>query len=655
MGIAVAILFVAFISMFLLLGLFSKSENWIRDAIVKSSLMFSVILLSITELTGMFKQLNFGGILLSWVVISILIMFSLYLFRDKRKLFLKHIRLTLQAFLRAKKGKVAFYILITLLLLVCVQGLINPPNNWDSMTYHLSRIVAWMGQESLAHFPTHIQRQIYQPPFAEFVILHINVLSGSDYFANSVQFFFLLLCFPILLSLLDEMGIKKKSNWMVALLLFTIPNVVLQASSTQNDIVLSFFILSATNFALKSFREGKFTDYFYFGLSVGVAMLTKGTAYIFLAPVILFFGLATILKSFKFRKVSFIGFSIVAALLAITLNTGQFYRNQKLSENILGISEKENNRYVNQEMNAGVVVSNCLKNVSLHFGPYPISRISRVAVIRLLEIFGLNADNPGTNWLEEPFIGASDFPSHEDTAANFSHFLLIFTSIVFIAIMWMKRRIPIDWKILLLIFTVTLQILLFSGYLRWQPWHSRLNAAGFMLSIPLIIYACQISALFARLLKIVIPIIVFYAFFLIVFNNSRPYLSAPPLTRDISVLDSRDKKFYANKLMLFDEYEAIKEEITAKNFKNIGLILANEDWEYPLFRDVYTRPLRPVHILVTNITSAAPFPVESVDCIVATTMNTKFIEYKGKRYVNRSPENKYAWFYYAEESDRKVL
>lgn len=607
--------------------------------------MFSVVLLIITELAGIFRQLNFGFVFLSWVVISISIWFALFLIRDKTKLFIDYIWLSFRAFLKSVKVKPAFYILISLLLLVFIQGIINPPNNWDSMTYHLSRIAAWISQQSLNHFQTHITRQVYQPPFAEFVILHVNLLARSDYFSNAVQFFSLLLCFPALLSLLDEMGIKKYPAWMVAMLLFTIPNVVLQASSTQNDIVVSFFILSATAFAFKSLRESGFLNFIYFGIAVGLAMLTKGTAYIFLAPILLIFGLAMLYKAFTSKKLTFIHFSLVAAIVAMALNTGHFYRNQQLSGNILGTSERENNRYVNQVMAVDVMTSNLIKNTSLHLGPYPLSRISKVAVVRLHELLGLNADDPMANWLGEPFLGASDFPSHEDTAANFSHFFLISTALFFIIIAWMKRKVRMDRMILLLMLVLVFQMLFFSLYLRWQPWHSRLQAPGFMLSIPFIFYAYQFKGWFMRLVNVFLPLIITYAFVVVLFNSSRPYLSYTPITRDISVMDSRAKKFYANKLFLFDEYEVIKKEITIRNYKNIGLILGREDWEYPLFRDIYTRPLRPVHVMVNNVTASAPVQVEQVDCILATTVNDDFIDYMGRRYDNQSSENKYVWFY----------
>jgi hypothetical protein len=48
-----------------------------------------------------------------------------------------------------------------------VLALITPPNMYDSMTYHMSRVVHWIQNGSLAHYPTSIGRQLFLPPGAE--------------------------------------------------------------------------------------------------------------------------------------------------------------------------------------------------------------------------------------------------------------------------------------------------------------------------------------------------------------------------------------------------------------------------------------------------------------------------------------------------------
>jgi len=53
------------------------------------------------------------------------------------------------------------------------------PYNWDSLTYHLPRIMHWVQNKSVAHYATNIDRQIASPPLAEFINLHIYLLMGK--------------------------------------------------------------------------------------------------------------------------------------------------------------------------------------------------------------------------------------------------------------------------------------------------------------------------------------------------------------------------------------------------------------------------------------------------------------------------------------------
>ena len=75
-------------------------------------------------------------------------------------------------------------------LTTAVIALVAPPNNWDSMTYHMSRVEHWRVNNSVAHYPTNIEWQLYLNPWAEFAILQFQTLGfGSDRLANLVQWF----------------------------------------------------------------------------------------------------------------------------------------------------------------------------------------------------------------------------------------------------------------------------------------------------------------------------------------------------------------------------------------------------------------------------------------------------------------------------------
>src|SRR5262249_24186271 len=70
-------------------------------------------------------------------------------------------------------------------LLVLVLGeltlaLASPPNNYDSQTYHLPKIEHWVAQHNVQFFATEIQRQITISPGAEYLLLHLRLLTGGD-------------------------------------------------------------------------------------------------------------------------------------------------------------------------------------------------------------------------------------------------------------------------------------------------------------------------------------------------------------------------------------------------------------------------------------------------------------------------------------------
>lgn len=56
-------------------------------------------------------------------------------------------------------------ILLVIGIIVLFLALVTTPNNWDSMTYHLPRIVHWAQNRSVGHYATNSIRQISSPSF----------------------------------------------------------------------------------------------------------------------------------------------------------------------------------------------------------------------------------------------------------------------------------------------------------------------------------------------------------------------------------------------------------------------------------------------------------------------------------------------------------
>ena len=233
---AIYLLIIPLISIFLIY--YTKLYS-ISKGIIFSLLWICGLTIIETEFFSFFKQFNYNTSCLYWSIVSIL---SILLSR-------KHLKKGLNRLIETtKNNKLTIIILFTCFLALLTQGILYPPNNWDSMTYHMARITHWVMNESVYPYPTHIYRQIYQPPLGEWIIAQVCILSKSDLFANSIQLIFMCGGIAILNLIGNEFKLNKRAKIIAFIITLTTPSIILQTTSTQNDIVVGFFILNAIYF-----------------------------------------------------------------------------------------------------------------------------------------------------------------------------------------------------------------------------------------------------------------------------------------------------------------------------------------------------------------------------------------------------------------------
>jgi hypothetical protein len=107
--------------------------------------------------------------------------------------------------------------------LALAVALLAQPNNWDSMTYHLARVAQWASRGSVGAYPTSIPRQLYNPPWAEYAVLHLYLLWGGDHLANLVQWASLLGCLAGASLLASQLGADRRGQMVTAALVATLP------------------------------------------------------------------------------------------------------------------------------------------------------------------------------------------------------------------------------------------------------------------------------------------------------------------------------------------------------------------------------------------------------------------------------------------------
>jgi hypothetical protein len=150
-----------------------------------------------------------------------------------------------------------------------------PPNNWDALAYHLSRAAAWYQGHAVGWIHgAHTDRQNVFPPNGEMEILATFAFVHGDRLAALPQFLAeLALFFSIYLTSV-RIGFDRRGGALAALLTGTLTQVGLQASTTQNDLIVASFVAAALALLVGAQRR----ELPIVAVALGLALGTKLTA-----------------------------------------------------------------------------------------------------------------------------------------------------------------------------------------------------------------------------------------------------------------------------------------------------------------------------------------------------------------------------------------
>ena len=425
---SVFFLFLAFGLLFLLFETTGEVKEW-RRSILLSSIVWSLFLVAATEGLSFFGALSKGPLVSLWVILNIGLIALLAPRWNTIKGSLRPPPLSF--------GGVEWFMVVGGALLLAVTltvALWAPPNSWDAMTYHMPRVMHWIQNQTVAFYPTHIIRQIYMPPFAEYVILNFQLATGGDRLANLPQFFSMVGA-AIAVSLIARiLGANRQGQILAAIFALTIPSGILESTGAKNDFVLSFWMVTFAFFGLEwKEKPSDGARAMTAGLSLGLALLTKGTAYVLALPFIVWFGIAGViaLGVKVWRPI------LIVAVFSIALNAPQYLRNMEVFGHPLGTmaEEYEHLKPTNDIYTPAAFMSNLVRNASLHLGTSSnVSNATLFDAIKWLHdnVLGIGISEPATTWDIDFYVqGQNILYQHENFTSNPVHFLLISLAFLF--------------------------------------------------------------------------------------------------------------------------------------------------------------------------------------------------------------------------------
>jgi hypothetical protein len=171
---------------------------------------------------------------------------------------------------------IAFLVVIGVLLgYELVLGLTVPPNNWDSLWYHLPRAVAWLqghGYGWIGNAPANILNT--RQPVAEQELLFLFAATGKAQAFAVPQFLAELAILVAVYGAARRLGFGVPAAACNAALLATFSLVSLESSTAQNDLVAASFPVVAACLLLGESRLEQVLGGVALGIGLGVKLTT---------------------------------------------------------------------------------------------------------------------------------------------------------------------------------------------------------------------------------------------------------------------------------------------------------------------------------------------------------------------------------------------
>jgi hypothetical protein len=559
----------AFVTLVLLLASFFPELGW-RRSFLRAAIVWGIWLVFCTEMLSFVKGLTPAGLSLAWLALAVICAGWLALRLGKGLSLHKPV----MDGLRKPANALMVAVIIVIFVLTMVVAWFAPPNTFDSLNYHMSRVAHWSQNHSVTHYPSGMELQNSYAPLAEYSILHFYILSGGDRLANFSEWFAMAGSVVGVSLAAALLGATLPGQLLAAIFAASLPMGIVQASSTMTDYIAGFCLvcLSVEFLALWQGKEKLQWIVLFLSASAGLAAATKPTAFAFMLPFVL--AAPVIL----FRRVKFTGFvqlAMLAIIVFVSINVGYLARNLRT----YGVLFDPDNTasFRNEKMDIGGLTSNILRNASLQLHtPWPEINYQLTRIIIGIHFkLGLDVNDPRTTAQGEFNIG--NLTTNEDVTFNPLHAILIIIVLITSLVLF-KRT---GRKLVIYQALVVLGFVTFCFVFKWQIFGSRLLLPFFLLYAPAVgtFIGILVPAWFVSVVGVGLAA---SSFMWLVSIYPRPLIPLPGKTEWPSVLTaSRERMYFTSISGAYEPMKSITGRILEVECKEVGIAISGAGAEYP--------------------------------------------------------------------------
>lgn len=381
--------------------------------------------------------------------------------------------------------------LYVLLLAELILALASPPNNYDSQTYHLPKIEHWVVQHDVRFFPTEIHRQVTMAPGAEYLLLHLRLLTGGDALYNLLQYGAGVLCVLAASRIAGQLGGSRRAQLLAGFVVGTAPIVALESTSTQTDLVAAAWVGCLATLVLDELRRRTSArNLLLLGTATGLVTLTKATGLLATGPLALMWGVAQLRRRSRPPLWTVVRAACGALLIlgCATVIAGPYLaRVDAEFGNPLGPDYLRASVSLQRHDPAALLV-NALRigYTALDTPARPLDRAVAAGINRVTRAVGVDPNDRAITFVDTTFPTANGLSLSEDTAPLPVAGALILLGAGFLLVR-PGRRVPAEHAVATRAYAAAFWVNVASYVftIKWQPWGNRLMLYLVMLGAPL--------------------------------------------------------------------------------------------------------------------------------------------------------------------------